>query len=74
MRIDTLGIRIRLTIIFGALAIFALSGAAPAHAQNPDTIPAEESAARTKTILQQMIGALGGAAYLNLHDLDALGG
>ena len=57
-----------MAIVVGALAVFALSGAARAGAQNPDTIPAEESAARSKAILQQMISALGGAAYLNLHD------
>jgi hypothetical protein len=65
--------KVRTAIIFCALAIFALSGAARVNAQNPDTIPAEESAARTKAILQQMIGALGGAAYLNVHDSDCTG-
>jgi hypothetical protein len=73
LRIETLARRIRLAIVFGALTIFGLSGAARTNAQNPDTIPAEESAARTKTILQQMIGALGGAAYLNLHDSECTG-
>jgi hypothetical protein len=67
-------LKARLTIVMGALAIFVLSGgAANVRAQNPDTIPAEESAARTKTILQQMIAALGGAAYLNLHDAECTG-
>jgi hypothetical protein len=66
-------IRIRLAIVFSALTICGLAGATRVHAQNPDTIPAEESAARTKTILQQMIGALGGATYLNLHDSDCTG-
>jgi hypothetical protein len=65
--------RCKLAIVAGALTIFALGGAARVGAQNPDTIPAEESAARTKVILQQMIAALGGAAYLNLHDSDCTG-
>ena len=73
MRIGTTGFRIRFAFIFGAMAILAMSGAARVNAQNPDTIPAEESAARTKTILQQMIGALGGATYLNLRDSDCTG-
>jgi hypothetical protein len=73
LRIETVGLRIRFAFILGALAILAMSGAARVNAQNPDTIPAEESAARTKTILQQMIGALGGAAYLNLHDSECTG-
>lgn len=65
--------KVRTAIVFCAMTIFALSGAARVNAQNPDTIPAEESAARTKAILQQMIGALGGAAYLNVHDSDCTG-
>jgi hypothetical protein len=73
LRIETLGLRIRFAIIFGTFAVFAMGGAARVNAQNPDTIPAEESSARTKTILQQMIGALGGAAYLNLHDSECTG-
>jgi hypothetical protein len=59
--------------MIGGLAIFGLSGAARLGAQNPDTIPAEESAARTKAILQQVIAAMGGAAYLNVHDSECTG-
>jgi hypothetical protein len=62
-----------LAIVVGALAIFGLSGAARVGAQNPDTIPAEESAARTKAILQQVIAALGGPAYLNVRDSECTG-
>jgi len=60
-------------MVICALAYFGLSGAGRASAQNPDTIPAEESAARTKTILQQMISALGGPAYLTMRDSDCTG-
>jgi len=66
-------LKIRIAFVMGALAILAMSGVARVGAQNPDTIPAEESAARSKTILQQMIAALGGAAYLNLHDSECTG-
>src|ERR1700683_3453334 len=66
-------LQIRTAIALGALAIFAVSSAVRVGAQNPDTIPAEESAARTKVILQQMISALGGTAYLNLHDSECSG-
>ena len=59
--------------MLSALAILAAGGVARVGAQNPDTIPAEESAAKTKLILQQMIGALGGPAYLNLHDSECSG-
>src|SRR5713226_9543240 len=65
--------RIRLAIILGALAIFGMSSAGRAGAQNPDTIPAEQSAAKTKAILQQVIAALGGANYLNVHDSECTG-
>jgi len=55
------------------MAVFALNGAGSVSAQNPDTIPAEASAARTKAILQQMLGALGGTNYLNVHDSECVG-
>ena len=46
--------------------------ASPA-AQNPDTIPAEQSTAMAKTLVQQMIAALGGDAYLHMRDSDCTG-
>jgi hypothetical protein len=73
LRMRTNWLRVRTAIALGALTIFAVSGAVRTGAQNPDTIPAEESAARTKVILQQMISALGGAGYLNLHDSECSG-
>jgi hypothetical protein len=39
-----------------------------AFAQNPQDMMPAESAAKAKEILQQAIQALGGTAYLNLHD------
>src|SRR5882724_2685466 len=65
--------RLRLATVLGAMAVFALNGAGSVSAQNPDTIPAEASAARTKAILQQMLGALGGTNYLNVHDSECVG-
>jgi hypothetical protein len=44
-------LRLRLAISLGAMAVFALNGAGSVRAQNPDTIPSEESAARTKAII-----------------------
>ena len=44
-----------------------------AHAQNPDELMPEASAAKAKAILQQAIEGLGGAAYLNLHNSDCTG-
>jgi hypothetical protein len=62
-----------MAVVVSALAIFAMGGASRVGAQNPDTVPAEESAARSKTILQQMISALGGPAYLKVHDSECTG-
>jgi hypothetical protein len=66
-------LQLRLAIILVGLAIFGTGGAARVSAQNPDTIPAEESAARTKAILQQVIAALGGANYLNVRASECTG-
>ena len=43
------------------------------RAQNPDELMPAESAAKAKAILQQAIDALGGAAYLNVHNSDCTG-
>lgn len=43
------------------------------HAQNPDEIMPDVSAAKAKAILQQAIDGLGGAAYLNVHNSDCTG-
>ena len=39
-----------------------------AHAQNPDTIAPEESEARAKKILHQLVQAMGGSAYLGMKE------
>ena len=44
-----------------------------ARAQNPDEIMPDASAAKAKAILQQAIDALGGAAYLNVHNSECTG-
>jgi hypothetical protein len=44
-----------------------------ARAQNADEIMPEASAAKAKAILQQATEALGGAAYLNVHNSDCSG-
>jgi hypothetical protein len=43
------------------------------RAQNPDELMPAESTAKAKAILQQAIDALGGAAYLNLHNSECTG-
>lgn len=54
-------------------ATFILLGLPLAHAQDPDEIMPDASAAKAKAILQQAIDALGGAAYLNVHNSDCTG-
>jgi hypothetical protein len=56
--------------------VVVMSGAllAPlAFAQNPDTLMPEASTAKAKQILQQLTDALGGPAYLNIHESDCEG-
>jgi outer membrane lipoprotein-sorting protein len=58
-----------------ALAVF-LAGAlfaTRAAAQNPDTLLPEASTAKAKQILQDLINALGGAAYLEIKESDCEG-
>ena len=55
--------------VFSVLFVAMWLQAAPcAFAQNPQDMMPAESAAKAKEILQQAIQALGGTAYLNLHD------
>jgi hypothetical protein len=56
------------------VAVLQVSLFAPAgRAQNPDELMPAESAAKAKAILQQAIDALGGAAYLNVHNSECSG-
>jgi hypothetical protein len=76
-------LRLRSTFALGSLAAIALAAcslstlpltaAASLRAQNPDTIPADKSAAMAKEIVQKMIAALGGNAYLGVRDSDCSG-
>jgi hypothetical protein len=58
-------------VLLAAAGIFW--GAGRAQAQNPDEMMPAASAAKARTILQQAIEALGGAAYLNVHNSDCSG-
>ena len=54
-------------------AIVILVSVPLARAQNPDQRMPDASAAKAKAILQQVIDALGGAAYLSVHNSDCTG-
>ncbi|PYU35264.1 MAG: hypothetical protein DMG31_04315 [Acidobacteria bacterium] len=71
MRIKTSKLRLHIAAILTGLAIllFLASG----RAQNADQLMPDASAAKAKAILQQAIDALGGAAYLNVHNSDCAG-
>ena len=56
-----------------ALAGVWLAGAASAAAQDDQFLMPEQSAAKAKQILEQAIEALGGSAYLNVHDVTCTG-
>lgn len=60
-------------ILAGACSL--LAGAPRAAAQDQDTVVMmpEESAAKAKQLLQQAVDALGGPAYLNVHDVTCTG-
>jgi hypothetical protein len=62
---------------FGMLVLVAatavLLSVPLARAQNPGQMMPDASAAKAKAVLQQAIDALGGAAYLNVHNSDCTG-
>ncbi|MBV8514888.1 MAG: hypothetical protein JO260_06275 [Acidobacteria bacterium] len=58
-------------LLFSALALFGC--ARLLRAQNPDTLMPEQSTAKGKQILQQLIDGLGGPTYLDIKDSDCEG-
>ena len=63
--------RLGIAALLGVIALTVLPSLA--RAQNPNDITPDASAAKAKAILQQAIDALGGAAYLNVHNSDCTG-
>lgn len=55
-----------------AAGIF-LCAPAPSSAQEPEVLMPEQSAAKARQILERAIEALGGPAYLNVHDITCTG-
>jgi hypothetical protein len=62
-------------VVLLAGSFLAVAPRAVAQDQNQDTVVMmpEQSAAKAKQLLQQAIDALGGAAYLNVHDVTCTG-
>jgi hypothetical protein len=61
--------------LLGVLALLGVVSAGPrrVQAQEDELLMPEESAAKAKQLLNQAIEALGGAAYLNVHDVTCSG-
>jgi hypothetical protein len=57
-------VRLKLAQVAAAAVLTLLSLAAIANAQNPDTMAPEQSSAKAKQILKQLIDGLGGQKYL----------
>jgi len=65
---------VRIIVSSLLLACVCLTAAPRALAQDDNTVLLpEQSAAKAKAILQQAIDALGGPAYLNVHDVTCIG-
>jgi hypothetical protein len=68
LRIIARRIRAAAVLVFAFLAVVSVSAA-----QQTEVMMPAESAAKAKEILQQAIEGLGGAAYLNVHDVTCTG-
>jgi hypothetical protein len=67
------GIAVVVAIVVFPIAAPPLNAGPSIIAQNPDTIPAEKSAAMAKEIVQQLVAGLGGNKYLTVRDSDCTG-
>ncbi|HEY4710156.1 MAG TPA: hypothetical protein VIH46_08305 [Candidatus Acidoferrales bacterium] len=68
MRLNVRGI-----LVVAVLAGLCLAGATRAAAQDDQFLMPEQSAAKARLILNQAVEALGGSAYLNVHDATCTG-
>ena len=67
--------RLIFRVTMGVVLVFGLAAALEksAKAQPGQELMPEQSAAKAKAVLQQVITKLGGSAYLNVHDSDCEG-
>ena len=64
---------LRATVGVALLLGLAATYGAPATAQPGQELMPDQSAAKARQVLQQVINALGGQAFLNVHDTDCDG-
>ena len=63
----------RATVGVALLLILAAACGTPATAQSGQELMPDQSAAKARQVVQQVINALGGQAFLNVHDTDCDG-
>lgn len=61
------------SLLLGAIFLFAPLFVSAASAQNPDTMLPEQNVAKARQILNQLIDALGGPAYLEVRERECDG-
>jgi hypothetical protein len=66
-------VNFRAAVCLGLVLALTAASAELAGARPGQELLPEQSAAKAKQVLQQVIGALGGQAYLNVHDTDCEG-
>jgi hypothetical protein len=66
-------VRMKLAKLAAAFILFGAAGAPRASAQNPDTLLPEQSVAKARQVLQQLIDALGGPRYLSVRESECAG-
>jgi hypothetical protein len=64
---------LRITVCLALLSVLATVNGRPVAAQGRVDLLPEQSAAKARTILQQVISALGGRAFLDVRDSDCNG-
>lgn len=65
--------RMRFSVCLMAIAICVFAAAPRAGAQVAETLMPEQSAAKAKHVLDQLVDALGGPGYLQVRDTDCTG-
>ena len=63
----------KFSTVMALVVLVGVVGTPLARTQNPDTLMPEESAAKGKQILDQLIAAMGGPSYLNIRESDCQG-
>jgi len=66
-------VRMRFSVCLMAIAICVFAAAPRAGAQVAETLMPEQSAAKAKHVLDQLVDALGGPGYLQVRDTDCTG-